>query len=242
MSKPNPPTLDVRDIEVQYGPFRAIFGVSFSIGRGTTVALLGPNGAGKSTIARTISGLVRPSKGSIIFDSTDISRTSAWKIARLGITQVPEGRGIFSSLSVSENLQLALRCQSSKSQVASLLNQAYETFPRLGERALQLAGTLSGGEQRILALARVLLIPPKLLIVDEMSLGLAPVIVDEVFAGLSAIKELGTSILLIEQHVNRALEFADQAVVLSKGEVILAGPVSELGDMDRILIPGKREG
>ena len=231
------PLLEVVEIDVSYGPFKAIFGASFSLPRGASLALLGPNGAGKSTLARTVSGLIKPTRGKIIFDGQDITKLSPWEITRRSLIQVPEGRGIFATLGVRENLELAFGCGNSASQTKGLIEKVFETFPRLHERSGQLAGTLSGGEQRMLALARALVSPPKLLIVDELSLGLAPVVVDDVFASLEEIKKQGTSVLLIEQHVNRALEFSDHAVVMSKGEVVLEGPVSELGDMDTILIP-----
>jgi len=220
--------LELNEVEAGYGPFHALFKVSFSVPFGSTVALLGPNGAGKSTVARATSGLIRATSGTIVFDGTDVTRMPAWKIARLGMAHAPEGRAVFGSLSVQENLELSFRRVGGRREVAKLISQAYGAFPRLGERTTQLAETLSGGEQRMLALARVLAVPPKMLIVDEISLGLAPVVVDEVFEGLASIRKCGTSLLLVEQQVDRALKFADRVVMLSKGEVILDGRVSEL--------------
>ena len=223
--------LEVRDVEAAYGPFRALFGVSFTVQRGAAVALLGPNGAGKSTVARVVTGLVPASAGSIVFDGVDITRTAAWRVARLGIAHAPEGRSVFASLTVAENLELGL------GRGSEAVERAYRAFPRLGERRKQVAGTLSGGEQRMLSLAKVLAEPPKLLVVDELSLGLAPVVVEEVFAALRTIRDAGTALLIVEQHVGRALSLADEAVLLQKGRVAHAGPTAELGDLVTQLLP-----
>ena len=168
------PLLDVRELTASYGPFRALFGVSFSVPEGGAVALLGPNGAGKSTVARVVTGLVAPTGGRIAFDGSDVTGWPAWKIARLGIAHAPEGRSVLSTLTVEENLALAFRRSLGRRGVADAIARAYDEFPRLRERRQQLAGTLSGGEQRTLSLARVLADPPRLLVVDELSLGLAP--------------------------------------------------------------------
>ncbi len=229
--------LDVRNVKASYGPFRALFGVSFSVPAGSTVALLGPNGAGKSTVARVVSGLVRAISGSVTFDGVETTHLPAWKIARMGMAHAPEGRAVFGSLTVAENLELAFRRSGASEPYRTLMSRAYSAFPRLGERTGQLAETLSGGEQRMLALARVLAVPPKLLVVDEISLGLAPVIIDEVFDALRTIREAGTTLLLVEQQVSRAIEVADRAILLSKGEVVIDGPVSELGDAAGSLLP-----
>ncbi|MCX7619758.1 MAG: ABC transporter ATP-binding protein [Acidimicrobiales bacterium] len=216
--------LEVRDLTASYGPFKAVFGVSFSVPGGRATALLGPNGAGKTTVARAISGLISPERGHIWFNGTDIAGQRAYRIARLGIAHATEGRSVFASLTVEENLSLAFRRNAKRAALAAKLASAYDLFPRLGERRSQLAGTLSGGEQRMLSLARVLVDPPKLLVVDELSLGLAPVIVSEVYEKLALIKTQGTTLLIIEQYVEQALKIADDAVVMNRGEVVYAGP------------------
>jgi branched-chain amino acid transport system ATP-binding protein len=228
---PPRPLLELRDIDVAYGPYRALFGVSFVVADRSAVALVGSNGAGKSTVARVVSGLVRPSGGRILFDGRDVAGWPAWRIARLGIAHAPEGRSVFASLTVEENLALDFRRAVGSHGLADALARAYETYPRLGERRDQLAGTLSGGEQRMLALARVLAVPQRLLIVDELSLGLAPAAVDEVFAALRRVLESGTALLIVEQHVERALELADRAVVLSEGRVTYAGHIDDVRDV-----------
>jgi branched-chain amino acid transport system ATP-binding protein len=228
--------LELRDVHAGYGPFRAIFGVSFSIPERGIVALLGANGAGKSTIARTVAGLVPIESGSLIFEGRDIAGLQAWKVARLGIVHAPEGRSVFGSLTVEENLTLDFARTLGRKRVGVGLERAYELFPRLGERRAQSAGTLSGGEQRMLSLARVLVRPPRLLVVDELSLGLAPVIVDDLYEMLRRVNEAGTALLIIEQYVARALSLAQTAVVLQHGEVAYEGPVADLGDAsDRML-------
>lgn len=232
------PLLELRDVEAGYGPFRAIFGVSFVLEEGHVLALLGSNGAGKTTIARVCSGLIRPTSGRVVFAGEDLTGKRAFRYARAGIVHAPEGRSVFSSLTVEENLALTFRRSRGRTGVAAALREAYALFPRLGERRRQLAGTLSGGEQRMLALARVLVERPRLLIADELSLGLAPIIVDEVYRTLETIRDSGTTILIVEQHVHHALTLADEAVVLAKGDVAYLGPVSELGDIHTRLLTG----
>jgi branched-chain amino acid transport system ATP-binding protein len=195
------------------------------------VALLGSNGAGKSTVARVSTGLVPVTAGRITFDGHEVTRLSAWRRARLGMAHAPEGRSVFASLTVEENLELTFRQALGKPGVAEALDKAYTSFPRLTDRRRQLAGTLSGGEQRMLSLARVLGCPPRLLVVDELSLGLAPMVIDEVFKTLREIKASGTALLVVEQHVGRALALADHAVLLSKGEVAHQGPAAEIGGL-----------
>jgi ABC-type branched-subunit amino acid transport system ATPase component len=219
--------LELHDVDAAYGPYRALFGVSFSVPERSAVALVGSNGAGKSTVARVVSGLVPPSGGRIVFDGRDITGWPAWRIARLGIAHAPEGRSVFASLSVEENLSLDFRRAVGARGLADALGRAYETYPRLGERRDQLAGTLSGGEQRMLALARVLAVPRRLLVVDELSLGLAPAVLDEVFEALRRVLESGTALLIVEQHVERALELASRAVVLSEGRVTFEGHLED---------------
>jgi branched-chain amino acid transport system ATP-binding protein len=228
--------LELREVSAGYGPFRAIFDVSFSVPEQGAVALLGANGAGKSTIARVVTGLVPVESGTLLFEGRDIGRLKAWKITRLGIVHAPEGRSVFGSLTVEENLTLGLARGHGRKEVAQGLDRAYAMFPRLGERRAQHAGTLSGGEQRMLSLARVLVDPPRLLIVDELSLGLAPKIIDELYATLRHVNEAGTALLIVEQYVARAVSLAQSVVVLQHGEVVFDGSVADLGDAtDRLL-------
>ena len=228
--------LELREVSAGYGPFRAIFDVSFSVPEQGAVALLGANGAGKSTIARVVTGLVPVESGSLLFEDRDIGRLKAWKITRLGIVHAPEGRSVFGSLTVEENLTLGLARSHGRKEVAQGLERAYAMFPRLGERRAQHAGTLSGGEQRMLSLARVLMDPPRLLVVDELSLGLAPKIIDELYATLRQVNEAGTALLIVEQYVARAVSLAQSVVVLQHGEVVYDGSVADLGDAtDRLL-------
>jgi branched-chain amino acid transport system ATP-binding protein len=224
--------LELDHVDAAYGPFRALFDVSFAVEEGKALALLGANGAGKTTVARVVSGLIEPTAGRLRLGGTDVTGRPAWRIARLGVAHAPEGRSVFASLTVEENLTLAFGVEGSRSTVGTSLDRAFELFPRLGERRRQQAGTLSGGEQRMLALARVLVHPPKLLIVDELSLGLAPIVVNEVYANLAKVKEAGTTLLIVEQLVSHALGIADDVVLLTKGRTAYVGPVSELGDLD----------
>ena len=235
------PLLELHDVDVAYGPYRALFGVSFQVAERTAVALVGPNGAGKSTVARVVTGLVAPSAGRIVFDGADVTRWPAWRIARLGVAHAPEGRSVFASLTVEENLALEFRRAVGPRGLADALERAYETYPRLAERRDQLAGTLSGGEQRMLALARVLAVPQRLLVVDELSLGLAPAMVDEVFGALRAVLAAGTALLIVEQHVERALELAGRAVVLSEGRVSLDGRVDDVRDVASTMVGPLRD-
>jgi branched-chain amino acid transport system ATP-binding protein len=236
------PLLELDRVSAAYGPFRAIFDVSFSVPNGAAVALLGANGSGKSTVARVCTGLIPASAGRILLDGRDITGVAAWRVARLGIAHAPEGRSVFASLTVEENLALTFRQALGRRGMGAAIERAYNAFPRLGERRRQNAGTLSGGEQRMLSLARVLAHPPRLLVVDELSLGLAPVVVDEVFATLQRIRASGASLLIVEQHIGRALELADHAVLLSKGQVVHQGPVAELGDLVDRLLPERVTG
>jgi branched-chain amino acid transport system ATP-binding protein len=230
------PLLELRDVEAGYGPFRALFGVSFAVPEGHAVALLGANGAGKTTIARVVSGLIPVTSGTVRFDGKQINGMKPWNIAPLGIVHAPEGRSVFSTLTVEENLTLDFRRSLGRGGVPAGLDRAYELFPRLGERRRQLAGTLSGGEQRMLSLARVLVRPPRLLVVDELSLGLAPIVIDDVYATLDKVRQEGTTLLLIEQYVGHALRLADSVVLLQHGEVVYDGAAAELGDVtDRLL-------
>ncbi len=232
------PLLELRNVDAAYGPFRAIFDVSFSLARGRVLALLGSNGAGKTTIARVCSGLVVPTRGEVLFDGAAVTGQRAFRYARLGIVHAPEGRSVFASLTVEENLELTFRRSRGRAGVKDALDEAFSLFPRLGERRRQVAGTLSGGEQRMLSLSRVMVEQPRLLIADELSLGLAPIIVDEVYDTLAKIRDAGTTLLIVEQHVHHALALADEAIVLVKGEVAYSGPVSELGDLQARVLGG----
>ena len=229
------PLLELRDVSASYGPYEALFGVSLTVRAGRALALVGANGAGKSTVARVVSGLVPTTGGTIRFAGRDITGRPAYEIARSGLAQLTEGRSVFASLSVEENLTLAFRRALGRRRVPDALERAYTAFPRLGERRTQSAGTLSGGEQRMLALARVLVLEQRLLVVDELSFGLAPVVVDEVYSALEQVVAAGTSLLLIEQHVDRALVLADDVVVLVNGRVAYDGPVAgvegRIGDL-----------
>jgi branched-chain amino acid transport system ATP-binding protein len=229
--------LRLDDVSASYGPFRALFGVSFGIAEGEAVALLGTNGAGKTTVARVCTGLVRASEGTVTFAGRDFSRERTYEFARAGISHAPEGRSIFASLTVEENLTLAFREAFGRSGARDALDTAYELFPRLGERRGQLAGSLSGGEQRMLALARVLVHPPKLLVVDELSLGLAPIIIEDVYRNLARLREKGVALLVVEQQVEHALELADRVVVLSRGEVSYDGPPLPVADLTHYFLP-----
>jgi branched-chain amino acid transport system ATP-binding protein len=228
--------LEVQHVSAGYGPYRALFDVSFSVPTGGVVALIGSNGAGKSTVARTVTGLVQPTEGTVLISGIDVSRLPAWRIARLGVAHVVEGRGIFSSLTVEENLVLAFRQRAGRRLVPDHLAQAYEAFPILGERRKQNAGTLSGGQQRLLSLAKVLVVPPRLLVADELSLGLAPVVVDAVYHGLAEINRNGTALLVVEQQVDRVLRLADQALVVDRGRVAYDGDPDGAGQaIDELL-------
>ena len=231
------PILELDGVSAGYGPFRALFDVSLTVPPGAAVALLGSNGAGKTTVARVASGLVTPTAGRLKFDGSDVTGLATWKLARLGVAHAPEGRSVFASLTVTENLELAFRQSLGRRGARDAVQRALDAFPHLDARRDQLAATLSGGEQRMLSLAKVLACPPRLLIVDELSLGLAPIVVDDVFRTLREVRDQGTALLVVEQHVGRALALADEAVLLSKGRVTHRGPSSELGDLaDQMLI------
>lgn len=221
------PMLAVKDLEVAYGEAGALFGVSFSVKRGGSLAILGRNGAGKSSLAAAIGGGVSPKAGSISLDGRDITKFGANKTSRLGVAWVPEERALFAHLSVHENLRLRLRRAVPRSERNAALERAFELFPILAERRRQAAGTLSGGEQQMLSLARVLAAPPEVLIADEMSLGLAPQMVDLVFDTLVRARAEGVTVILVEQYVERALGFAEEVIVLQRGMVSWQGAASE---------------
>ncbi|KAA0236067.1 MAG: ABC transporter ATP-binding protein [Actinobacteria bacterium] len=231
------PLMALEQVSAGYGPFRAIFDVSFGLREGTALALLGANGAGKTTVARVCSKLVEPTSGRLYFDGHDITEMAAHDVRRLGLAHAPEGRSVFATLTVEENLELEFRQSLGRSGVEDGLLRAYEMFPKLGERRKQTAGTLSGGEQRMLALARVMVDGPRLLIADELSLGLAPLIVNEVYETLARIKDEGTSLLIIEQHIGHALDLADDVVVLVRGGTTYVGPAFSPDQMSEHLMP-----
>lgn len=225
-----PAALTVEDLCVQYGDAVALSGVSFSVGPGRVVAVLGPNGAGKSSLARAVSGLVRPSAGRVMFGEQDLTAWPAHRVRHAGIVYLPEVRGVFRALSVIDNLRMALATVRGRRRRREAVESALEIFPALAARGRQLAGSLSGGEQQMLSLARVLAASPKVVVADEMSLGLAPMMVDLVFDGLARAREAGVSVIMIEQYVHRALAFADECVILQRGALAWKGPSAEAGD------------
>jgi branched-chain amino acid transport system ATP-binding protein len=220
------PLLSLEHVSASYGPFRALFGVDLVVGEGQAVGLLGANGAGKSTIARVISGLVPVEAGQFHIDGRDARRWHPERIRQAGIWHVPEGRGVFASLSVEENLRVALLAQPRKERTR-LLEVLYERFDLLGERRRARAGTLSGGQQRLLALAPAFVVPPRLLVADELSLGLAPNILDELYSSLAELRAQGTALVVSEQQIDRILQLVDTACVVERGRIIHTGPPSE---------------
>jgi branched-chain amino acid transport system ATP-binding protein len=219
--------LELRDVAAAYGPFRALFDVSFAVGSGEAVALVGANGTGKTTVARVASGLLRPSAGHVLVDGIELTGAKTHQFARAGVAHAPEGRSVFATLDVEENLALAFGRVQHRKEVRRSLDRAFDLFPRLAERRGQLAGTLSGGQQRLLSLARVMVDVPKVLVADELSLGLAPIVVAEVYDGLAQLRAEGTSLLVIEQKVALALDLCDRVVVLDHGRVTWTGPSAE---------------
>ncbi|MBA3453815.1 MAG: ABC transporter ATP-binding protein [Deltaproteobacteria bacterium] len=226
--------LEVKDLDVHYGGIHALKGVSFSVEQGQVVTLIGANGAGKTTTLRAISGLVKASKGSVMFDGRSISGLGAHQIVARGLAHAPEGRGIFANLTVDENLQMGAYLRKDSAAVAKDRERALELFPRVRERLSQNAGTLSGGEQQMLAIARALVARPKLLLLDEPSLGLAPQIVALIFKIVRTIAAEGTTILLVEQNAHQALRVANTAHVLEVGALVASGPAKELAADDKI--------
>lgn len=220
--------LEIKDLEVNYGVIKAIKGVSFDVNEGEIIALIGANGAGKTTILHTITGLIQAKKGSIVFDGKELTKTSPHKIVSMGMAHVPEGRRIFQQLSVLENLKLGAYTRKDKSEIASTLKMVYERFPRLEERKNQVAGTLSGGEQQMLAMGRALMSKPRIILMDEPSMGLSPLLVSEIFDIIKVINESGTTVLLVEQNAKKALSIADRAYVLETGNITLSGDAKDL--------------
>jgi branched-chain amino acid transport system ATP-binding protein len=226
--------LEVEDLDVYYGAIHALQGISFSLDQGEIVTLIGANGAGKSTTLRTISGLLRPRRGAVRFRGDDITMTPAEQIVRLGIGHVPEGRRIFAPLTVRENLEMGAFTRSNPVEISQSMERAFASFPRLRERIDQLGGTLSGGEQQMLATARGLMSRPTLLLLDEPSMGLSPIMVEEIFRIVKEINSQGTSILLVEQNALMALQVAHRAYVLETGRIVLQGSAKELRESSRV--------
>ena len=220
--------LEVKNLVVSYGAIKALRGISFSVEQGEVISLIGSNGAGKTTTLHSISNLIKKNSGSIFFEGTDITNLSADKIVKMGLIQVPEGRRVFANLSVKENLEMGAYLRKDKEQIKKDMEWGYELFPRLKERLSQLAGTLSGGEQQMLAMARALVSKPKLLLLDEPSMGLAPILVDEIFEIIKKISSAGTTILLVEQNAYKALSIANRAYILETGEITKDGKASDL--------------
>ena len=226
--------LRVEDINVYYGAIHAIKGISLEVNDGEIVALIGSNGAGKSTTLRTISGLMKPKTGRIMYDGEDITGVPAHKIVGKGLCQVPEGRHVFANLTVLENLELGAYLRTDKEGIAKDMEMVFEKFPRLLERKDQLSGTLSGGEQQMLAMARALMSRPKLLLLDEPTMGLAPLLIKEIFNIIKEINASGTTVLLVEQNANMALSIADKAYVLETGRITLSGTAAELASSEEV--------
>ena len=220
--------LEVKNLHVSYGMIDAVKGIDFQVNDGEIVSLIGANGAGKTTTMHTLSGLLKAKEGTILLDGKDLTKVKANKIVGMGLVQVPEGRRVFTQMSVEENLQLGAYLRHDKSEIAKDFRQVYELFPRLEERKKQLAGTLSGGEQQMLAMARALMSKPKVLLMDEPSMGLSPLLVKEIFAIIKDINKAGTTIFVVEQNAKMALEIADHAYVMETGKIVLSGTGKEL--------------
>lgn len=226
--------LTIDNINVYYGAIHALKGISVEVKQGEIVTLIGANGAGKSTTLRTISGLLRPKSGTITFEGKNLATVQVQDIVKLGLSQVPEGRRVFAHMTVLENLELGAYTRSDKAGIAKDMEMVYERFPRLLERVDQLAGTLSGGEQQMLAMGRALMSRPRLLLLDEPSMGLAPLLVKEIFSIIKDINQTGTTILLVEQNANMALSIAHKAYVLETGRITLSGSAAELAQSEEI--------
>lgn len=226
--------LEVKDLEVYYGVIQAIKGVSFHVEKGEVIALIGANGAGKTTILHTVTGLLSPKKGKVIFQGKDITKIPAHKIVSMGMAHVPEGRRVFAELSVYENLKMGAYTRTDKSEIEESLKNVYNRFPRLEERKNQMAGTLSGGEQQMLAMGRALMSKPSIILMDEPSMGLSPILVNEIFDIIRSVSESGTTVLLVEQNAKKALSIADRAYVLETGNITLEGNAKDLLEDDSI--------
>ena len=220
--------LEVRDFQVYYGMIHAIKGISFDVNQGEVIALIGANGAGKTTTLHTITGLLAPKSGSVLFEGKDITKVPAHKIVSMGMAHVPEGRRVFAELSVYENLKMGAYTRKDKKEIEESLANVYKRFPRLEERKNQMAGTLSGGEQQMLAMGRALMSKPKIILMDEPSMGLSPIFVNEIFDIIRAVSESGTTVLLVEQNAKKALSISDRAYVLETGTITMSGKAKDL--------------
>ena len=226
--------LEVKDLKVSYGMIQAIKGISFEVNQGEVIALIGANGAGKTTILHTVTGLLAPKAGSILFEGQDITKVPAHKIVSMGMAHVPEGRRVFAQLSVYDNLKMGAYTRKDKNEIEESLEMVYKRFPRLEERKNQMAGTLSGGEQQMLAMGRALMSKPKIILMDEPSMGLSPIFVNEIFNIIQDVSASGTTVLLVEQNAKKALSIADRAYVLETGNIALEGDAKVLMNDDSI--------
>ena len=226
--------LEGKELEVYFGVIQAIKGISFEVNKGEVIALIGANGAGKTTTLHTVTGLLSPKKGHVIFEGKDITKVPAHKIVSMGMAHVPEGRRVFAELSVYENLKMGAYTRKDKNEIEESLANVYKRFPRLEERKNQMAGTLSGGEQQMLAMGRALMSKPKIILMDEPSMGLSPILVNEIFDIIRAVSESGTTVLLVEQNAKKALAIADRAYVLETGKIVLEGNAKDLLEDDSI--------
>ena len=226
--------LEVKDLEVYYGVIQAIKGISFHVDKGEVIALIGANGAGKTTTLHTVTGLISPKNGHVMFEGKDITKVPAHKIVSMGMAHVPEGRRVFAELSVYENLKMGAYTRKDKNEIEESLKNIYKRFPRLEERKNQMAGTLSGGEQQMLAMGRALMSRPKIILMDEPSMGLSPIMVNELFDIIRSVSESGTTVLLVEQNAKKALSIADRAYVLETGKIVLEGNAKDLLEDDSI--------
>lgn len=226
--------LEIKDLEVFYGMIQAIKGVSFEVNEGEVIALIGANGAGKTTILHTITGLLEAKKGTVIFDGKDVTKVPAHKIVSMGMAHVPEGRRVFANLTVYQNLKMGAYTRKDKTEIEETLETVYKRFPRLKERHNQLSGTLSGGEQQMLAMGRALMSHPRILLMDEPSMGLSPIFVNEIFDIIKEVSAGGTTVLLVEQNAKKALSISDRGYVLETGKIVLEGKSEELLNNDSI--------
>lgn len=226
--------LEVKDLEVYYGMIQALKGISFEVNEGEVIALIGANGAGKTTTLHTITGLLPAKKGSVLFEGKDITKVPGHKIVSMGMAHVPEGRRIFAQLSVLQNLRMGAYTRKDKDEIEATLKMVYERFPRLEERQNQMAGTLSGGEQQMLAMGRALMSHPRIILMDEPSMGLSPIFVNEIFEIIKEVRKSGTTVLLVEQNAKKALSIADRAYVLETGSIVLEGRADVLMSDDSI--------
>ena len=226
--------LEVRNLEVYYGVIQALKGISFDVEQGDIVALIGANGAGKTTTLHTITGLLKAKTGSIVYNGMDVTKTPGYKLVGMGLAHVPEGRRIFATLTVLQNLKMGAFTRKDKAEIDETLKMIYKRFPRLEERKNQMAGTLSGGEQQMLAMGRALMSHPKMIVMDEPSMGLSPIYVNEIFDIIQSINSDGTTVLLVEQNAKKALSIADRAYVLETGTIALSGDAKELMNNDQV--------